>query len=203
MSVNFTLLHHLEWWFFGGLPVIKTRQDQFCIMRHHLTMDCSFFIFFVFKTNNRFLEPTRFSNLVQILWKINCANSSLLILATVTLWNNLPSDVVLSPSVNWFRTRVLAIRLNTINHWVPQIHVLTCTFAYIVHQLVLSRYAHVLHLFFITVSQFHRQFPFPLMFLTSVRAFSSFFVTPTPYPMHDDAHCWVMCFADASHLPEN
>jgi len=123
MSVNFTLLDHLEWWFFGGLPVIKTRQDQFCIMRHHLTIDCSFFIFFVFKTNNRFLEPTRFSNLVQILWKINCANSSLLILATVTLWNNLPSYVVLSPSVNWFGTRVLAIRLNTINHWVPQIHV--------------------------------------------------------------------------------
>ena len=43
--------------------------------------------------------------------------------ATVTLWNNLPSDVVLSPSVNCFRTRVSAIRLNTITHWVPQIHV--------------------------------------------------------------------------------
>ena len=38
---------------------------------------------------------------------------------TATLWNNLPSDVVLSPSVNCFRTRVSAIRLNTITHWVP------------------------------------------------------------------------------------
>ena len=28
-----------------------------------------------------------------------------------------------SPSVNCFRTRVSAIRLNTITHWVPQIHV--------------------------------------------------------------------------------
>ena len=33
---------------------------------------------------------------------------------------------------------------------------LTCTFAYIVHRLVLSRYAHVLHLFFITDSQFQQ-----------------------------------------------
>ena len=49
---------------------------------------------------------------------------------------------------------------------------LICTFAYIVHQLVLSCYAHVLHLFFIIVSQFQLQFP--LMFLTSVGAFSSF-----------------------------
>jgi len=49
---------------------------------------------------------------------------------------------------------------------------LICTFAYIVHQLVLPCYAHVLHLFFITVSQFQLQFP--LMFLTSVGAFSSF-----------------------------
>jgi len=36
---------------------------------------------------------------------------------------------------------------------------LTCTFAYIVHQLVLSCYAHVLHLFFIIVSQLQLQFP--------------------------------------------
>jgi len=49
---------------------------------------------------------------------------------------------------------------------------LICTFAYIVHQLVLSCYAHVLHLFFIIISQFQLQFP--LMFLTSVGAFSSF-----------------------------
>ena len=67
---------------------------------------------------------------------------------------------------------------------------LICTFAYIVHQLVLSCYAHVLHLFFIIVSQFQLQFP--LMFLTSVGAFSSFSM-PTPHPMHDDAHCWVTC----------
>jgi len=51
---------------------------------------------------------------------------------------------------------------------------LICTFAYIVHQLVLSCYAHVLHLFFIIVSQFQLQFPLLLMFLTSVGAFSSF-----------------------------
>ena len=49
---------------------------------------------------------------------------------------------------------------------------LICTFAYIVHQLVLSCYAHVLHLFFIIISQFQLQFP--LMFLSSVGAFSSF-----------------------------
>ena len=29
--------------------------------------------------------------------------------------------------------------------------------------------------------------------LTNVGTVSSFFATPTPYPMHDDAHCWVMC----------
>ena len=92
--------------------------------------------------------------------------------ATVTLWNNLPPDVVLSPYVNCFRTSVSAIWLNIITHWVPQIHVLTCTFAYIVHQLVLSRYTHVLHLFFISDSQFQLQFP--LMFLTSTGGFSSF-----------------------------
>ena len=54
---------------------------------------------------------------------------------------------------------------------------LICTFAYFVHQLVLSRYAHVLHLFFIIVSQFQLQFP--LMFLTSVGAFSSFYHADT------------------------
>jgi len=52
---------------------------------------------------------------------------------------------------------------------------LTCTFAYIVHQLVLSRYAHVLHLFFIIVSQFPLQFALPLMFLTRVGSIFIFF----------------------------
>ena len=49
---------------------------------------------------------------------------------------------------------------------------LICTFAYIVHQLVLSCYAHVPRLFFIIVSQFQLQFS--LMFFTSVGAFSTF-----------------------------
>jgi len=39
-----------------------------------------------------------------------------------------------------------------ISYKLTQIHVLTYTFAYIVYQLVSSRYARVLHLFFITVS---------------------------------------------------
>jgi len=47
---------------------------------------------------------------------------------------------------------------------------LTCTFAYIVYQLVLSCYAHVLHLFFIIVSQLQLQLP--LMFSTGVGALS-------------------------------
>jgi len=55
---------------------------------------------------------------------------------------------------------------------------LSCTFAYIVHQLVLSRsrYAHVLHLFLFIVSQFQLQFPLPLMFLTRVLEHSHLFL---------------------------
>ena len=32
-----------------------------------------------------------------------------------------------------------------------------------------------------------------LVFLTSDGAFSSFSATPTPYPVHGDAHCRVTC----------
>jgi len=73
---------------------------------------------------------------------------------------------------------------------------LTCTFACIVHQLVLSRYAYVLHLFFIIVCQFQLQFLLPLMSLTSVGAISSFL------PRRCHIPCTMMVFVELCVLLE-
>ena len=71
---------------------------------------------------------------------------------------------------------------------------LTCTFTCIVHQLVLSRYARTC-----STPVLHHCQSVPAAVAGAVDALNwcwsifIFFATLTPYPMHDDACCWVMC----------
>jgi len=102
--------------------------------------------------------------------------------------------VVLSPSVSLTVSGLLfqpSIRLNTITHWVPQIGVFN------LHICLYCSQAGFIMLCTCSAPVLHGcqsvPAPLPLMFLKLLlEHFHLFSATPTPYPMHDDAHCWVM-----------